>query len=201
MQKENLYKIINEFNKYMGMNPTTKFSMVSNDNIYLSMQYTKETDVPVNEWNKDSCPLDAVIEDDVMKNVINKGMVSVWIHRNEKTNEVEFTLWPDVNIYTNSYVMPDKQLAERFYQARLDMAGSKAKLLINSFDVYVSDKLIAQSITYLRKKIKSVSAHIGKTKLNKEYGTESLKTFASELTNALSSLEMLEEVAEKRKRK
>lgn len=143
MQKENLYKIINEFNKYMGMNPTTKFSMVSNNNIYLSMQYTKETDVPVNEWNKDSCPLDAVIEDDVMKNVINKGMISVWMHRNEKTNEVEFTLWPDVNIYTNPYVMPDKQLAERFYQARLDMAGSKAKLLINSFDVYVSDKLIA----------------------------------------------------------
>lgn len=198
MQKENLYKIINEFNKYMGMNPTTKFSMVSNNNIYLSMQYTKETDVPVNEWNKNNGPLDTVIENGVMKNVVNKGMISVWIHRNEKTNEVEFTLWPNVNIYTNSYIMPDKQLAERFYKARLDMARSSVKLFVSSFDVYVSDKLIVQSITYLRKKIERVSIQIGKTKMDKEYGIETLKTLSIDLANALDSLEMLEEVTEKR---
>lgn len=198
MQKENLYKIINEFNKYMGMNPTTKFLMVSDNNIYLSMQYTKETDVPVNEWNEDICPLNAVIENGVMKNVVNKGMVSVWIHRNEKTNEVEFTLWQDMGIYTNSYIMPDKQLAERFYKAKLDMAGSSAKLFVGSFDVYVSDKLIAQSITYLRNKIERVSVEIGKTKMDREYGIETLKTLSIELANALDSLEMLEEVAEKR---
>lgn len=49
MEKQNLYNIINEFNKYMQMNPVIKFSMMKSGNMYLKMRYTDETKVPVND--------------------------------------------------------------------------------------------------------------------------------------------------------
>lgn len=204
MEKQNLYKIINEFNKYMQMKPVIKFSMMKHGSLYLKMRYTDETEVPVDEWNKDSIPVEGKVENGVIKNVTNAGVISVWVHRNEKTNEVEFTLWQDMGIYTNSYIMPDKQLAERFYKARSDMAGCEAKLLIGSFDVYVSSKLIAEAIMYLKKQIDQTQKYISKISLNYENykeGVKRLKDYTNDLNDYIDSLEMLTEVVEKRENK
>ena len=72
MEKQNLYKIINEFNKYMQINPVIKFSMMKSGSMYLKMRYTDETEVPVNEWNKDCIPVKGRVENDVIKNVSNR---------------------------------------------------------------------------------------------------------------------------------
>ena len=199
MEKQNLYKIINEFNKYMQINPVIKFSMMKSGSMYLKMRYTDETEVPVNEWNKDCIPVKGRVENDVIKNVTNTGMISVWVHRNAQ-NEVEFTLWKDMGIYTNAYIMPDKQLAERFYKARSDMAGCKAKMLVGSFDVYVSNKLIAQAIMYLKKEIGQTQEYISKISLNDKDGVQRLKEYTNDLNNYIDSLEMLMEVAAKREK-
>lgn len=197
MEKPNLYKIINEFNKHMQMKPVIKFSMMENGNLYLKMKYTDETEVPVNEWNKNCTPMKGTVENNVIKNVTNAGMISVWVHRNAQ-NEVEFTLWQDIGFYTNPYVMPDKQLAERFYKARSDMARYKANLLVGSFDVYVSNKLITKAIIYLQKTIKQTQEYISQINSNSKDGIQKLKEYTKNLNDYIDSFEMLTEVAEKR---
>lgn len=71
--------------------------------------------------------------------------------------------------------MPDKQLAERFYKARSDMARYKANLLVGSFDVYVSNKLITKAIIYLQKTIKQTQEYISQINSNSKDGIQ--KTF------------------------
>lgn len=198
MKKPNLYKIINEFNKHMQMKPVIKFSMMKNGNLYLKMKYTDETEVPVNEWNKNCIPIKKKVETNVIKNVTNAGMISVWVHRNAQ-NEVEFTLWQDIGIYTNPYIMPDKQLAEKFYKARSDMARYKANLLVGSFDVYVSDKLITKAIIYLQKEIGQTQEYISQINLNCKNGMQKLKEHTKNLNDYIDSFEMLTEVTKKRR--
>lgn len=198
MEKPNLYKIINEFNKHMQMKPVIKFSMMEHGNLYLKMRYTDETEVPVNEWNKNCIQIKGEVENNVIKNVTNAGMISVWVHRNAQ-NEVEFTLWQDIGIYTNPYLMPDKQLAERFYRARNDMAGCKANLLADSFNVYVSDKLITKAIIYLKKEIEQTQKYISQINLNYKNGMQKLKEHAKNLNDYIDSFEMLTEVTKKRR--
>lgn len=157
---KNLYKVLNTFNTYLGITPKYAFNYVRDEHIYITMTYNKGVNVPVSKRNETYSDMirildkkDIYVKDDIIHNVSNEGMASIWVHRYEKTNEVKFTLWNDLGIYTNPYLMPDSDLANKFYAARDKFAGNKAQLFIGSHDVYLSKKLIREAIADLKTQI------------------------------------------------
>lgn len=193
---ENLYKVLNTFNTYLGMTPKYAFNHVMNEHIYITMTYNKGVNVPVSKWNetyRDTVRIldkkDIYVKDGVIHNVSNKGMASIWVHRYEKTNEVKFTLWNDLGIYTNSHLMPDSDLTSKFYAARDKFAGNKAQLFIGSHDVYLSEKLICEAIADLKTKIA-----YDKQEISEIYDYSALKEKISKIKANLDTLELLNEV-------
>ena len=73
-------------------------------------------------------------------------------------------------------------------------------MLVGSFDVYVSNKLIAQAIMYLKKEIGQTQEYISKISLNDKDGVQRLKEYTNDLNDYIDSLEMLMEVAAKREK-
>lgn len=193
---KNLYNVLNTFNTYLGMTPKYAFNRVMDEHIYITMTYNKGINVPVSKWNEDYRDMirildkkDIYVKDGIIHNVSNEGKASIWVHRHEKTNEVKFTLWNDLGIYTNSYLMPDPDLTSKFYAARDMFAGNKAQLFIGSHDVYLSKKLIREAIADLKTQIA-----YDKEKISAISDYSELKEKISKIKANLDTLELLNEV-------
>lgn len=184
---ENLYKIINQFNRIFGHKPKIILSSITYDHLYLQMDYP---DLPVMEsnatnypnWNKNAISTD--------RN--NYGMVSIWVkHDDHKPNErPKFQLWHD-NIYNNPYTMPNYDYAKTFWKAIETYYGNKAEILCGDTEVYLSDKLMQKFIQLCKNTILQEKQYI-----STHSNLEDINRAAADITSTYHMLCMLEKEME-----
>lgn len=157
MEQVSLYKVLNDFNHNFKREAKYQFGFAIEGHIFIKMIYNENVDVPSCDWN---CKSSHEPENGIIKNVKNYGMAKIWVHRNEKTQEVEFTLWKDNGIYMNSYTMPDYEMAQQFSAAAEEMASCRADFCIGRFQVDMSEKILFQAIDYVEGEIKDIMKRI-----------------------------------------
>lgn len=180
---ENVYRVLNEFNNIFGQKPISiKPSMIDKCHIYLKMIYDEDVDISAthikNDWNEfENCGK-------------NCAMAKIWVTRDESTNKPAFILWYD-NIYTNPYLMPDEQKADKFYDARGKLSGCLAGLICGKQQVTMSKRMLMSFIKMTMQEINSVKNHIFE-----ERDIDKLQAYSKTLGFTIETLKILQEELE-----
>ena len=206
MEKVNLYKVLNDFNHNFKKDAKYQFDFATEGHIFIEMIYNENVDIPSCAWNCTSHEP----ENSIIKNAKNYGMAKIWVHRNEKTQEVEFTLWKDNGIYMNPYTMPDYEMAQQFSAAAEEMASCRADFCIGRFQVDMSEKILLQAIDYVEGEIKNIVKEIERynkkdilkmvSKFSNLNRTKSLNRLTSNLAKETELLNMLTEALYKKRK-
>lgn len=144
---ENIHKIMNHFDEIFGRKRISlRISNIDGIHVYLRAIYEKNV---------------LITEDCLWKGYemsVKPGdkadlgiTIALWLHdENEDKKEpwetdrhYKLKLWKD-NIYVNAYVMPDRRMAQEFYEARNKWAGCLANLIAGGYDVELGTTLEKQ---------------------------------------------------------
>lgn len=180
---KNIWEIMNNFNIVFGEKPIrVEADFVSGTNLFIKMLYDENVDIEVtrieNDWNQYShCGN-------------NQGMVRILATRNKTTHEPELILFYD-SIYVNPYLMPDRDKAGRFCEAREKFAGGYAVLKTKSEQITLGNKLLGDFICETEKNIKHNKKWIA---TEKDLGR--IQEYARDIADSIDTLKILKEIRE-----
>lgn len=139
---ENLYKIINQFNKVFGYKGNVICDHASESHLYFKIDYPE---LVIDKKQK---------QYSICNKRNNYAMCSVWIDYDKfkPNNRPKFILWND-NIYSNKYIMPDHNIIKLFYKKRKQFFRCEAEILFGSNEIYISNKQMDTFIKYCEKEI------------------------------------------------
>ena len=185
--KRNLYEILNGFNAVFGHECKIRAGIAPCDgHLYFEMRY----DIPT-PADKQKSWGSRVIHPDAVDNMLNYGMMKIWVDHDEKAPESrpKFTLWYD-NIYCNPYIMPDHDLATQLESAREEYFGGPDKVFIGKEEVYISNKLLRECIASAEKRIRSYHEMMNGVSFAKP-SIRTIAEYAEKIINTYSTLRLL----------
>ena len=182
MEKQNLYKVLNEFNMFFGEEPISiTVDFVANHFVYLKMLYDEHVDIPANgisySWNQFD------------NSGQNCAMIKLLVGRDDKTNLPKFTLFKDTGIYVNPHIMPDEEKANRFHNAVLKWSGDNwEERIFGTYNVTLSNKLLKMCINVAEKALRQEKRIIAN-----ETDLQVLKNSLNHLSSTIDILQILQD--------